>query len=78
MGSPGRRQLGHAALAARALSAVLPSQEDFPYTIRVVCEALSSNGSTSMGSVCPGTLSLMDAGVPISAPVAGISVGLVT
>ena len=78
VGSPGRREIGHGALAERALSAVLPSQEDFPYTIRVVCEALSSNGSTSMGSVCAGTLSLMDAGVPISAPVAGISVGLVT
>ena len=78
VGSPGRREIGHGALAERALSAVLPSEEDFPYTLRVVCEALSSNGSTSMGSVCAGTLCLMDAGVPISAPVAGISVGLVT
>jgi len=78
MGSTGRREIGHGALAERALSAVLPSEEDFPYTLRIVCEALSSNGSTSMGSVCAGTLSLMDAGVPISAPVAGISVGLVT
>ena len=78
VGSPGRREIGHGALAERALSAVLPSEEDFPYTLRIVCEALSSNGSTSMGSVCAGTLSLMDAGVPISAPVAGISVGLVT
>ena len=78
VGSPGRREIGHGALAERALSAVLPSQEDFPYTIRIVCEALSSNGSTSMGSVCAGTLSLMDAGVPISSPVAGISVGLIT
>ncbi len=57
------REIGHGALAERALSAVLPSQEDFPYTIRIVCEALSSNGSTSMGSVCAGTLALMDAGV---------------
>lgn len=78
VGSPGRREIGHGALAERALGAVLPSEEDFPYTVRIVCEALSSNGSTSMGSVCAGTLSLMDAGVPISAPVAGISVGLVT
>mgnify|MGYP001164863330 FL=1 len=78
VGSPGRREIGHGALAERALSAVLPSQEDFPYTIRVVCEALSSNGSTSMGSVCAGTLALMDAGVPIKSPVAGISVGLIT
>ncbi len=78
VGSPGRREIGHGALAERALEAVLPSEEDFPYTVRIVCEALSSNGSTSMGSVCAGTLSLMDAGVPISAPVAGISVGLVT
>tara|TARA_B100000945_G_scaffold74648_3_gene57406 strand:- start:11975 stop:14188 length:2214 start_codon:yes stop_codon:yes gene_type:complete len=78
VGSPGRREVGHGALAERALSAVLPSAEDFPYTIRIVCEALSSNGSTSMGSVCAGTLSLMDAGVPISSPVAGISVGLIT
>ena len=78
VGSPGRREVGHGALAERALSAVLPNAEDFPYTIRIVCEALSSNGSTSMGSVCAGTLSLMDAGVPISSPVAGISVGLIT
>ena len=78
VGSPGRRELGHGALAERALSAVLPPEEDFPYTLRIVCEALSSNGSTSMASVCAGTLSLMDAGVPIIAPVAGISVGLVT
>ena len=78
VGSPGRREIGHGALAERALSAVLPSQEDFPYTIRIVCEALSSNGSTSMGSVCAGTLALMDAGVPIKSPVAGISVGLIT
>ena len=78
VGSPGRREIGHGALAERALSAVLPDQDDFPYTIRIVCEALSSNGSTSMASVCAGTLSLMDAGVPIKSPVAGISVGLIT
>ena len=78
VGSTSRREIGHGALAERALSAVLPSQEDFPYTIRIVCEALSSNGSTSMGSVCAGTLALMDAGVPITSPVAGISVGLIT
>ena len=78
VGSPGRREIGHGALAERALSAVLPDQDDFPYTIRIVCEALSSNGSTSMASVCAGTLSLMDAGVPIKSPVDGISVGLIT
>jgi polyribonucleotide nucleotidyltransferase len=72
-----RREIGHGALAERALMPVLPSQEDFPYTIRVVSEALSSNGSTSMASVCGSTLSLMDAGVPIKAPVAGIAMGLV-
>ena len=70
--------VGHGALAEKALLPVLPSQEIFPYTIRVVSEALSSNGSTSMASVCGSTLALMDGGVPISAPVAGISVGLVT
>ena len=78
VGSPGRREIGHGALAERALSPVLPSEEDFPYTIRLVAEIMSSNGSTSMASVCAGTLALMDAGVPIKAPVAGISVGLVT
>ena len=78
IGSPKRRDIGHGALAERALEAVLPSQDDFPYTIRVVAEALSSNGSTSMGSVCAGTLALMDAGVPIKGPVAGISIGLIT
>ena len=78
VGSPGRREIGHGALAERALAAVLPSEEDFPYTIRIVSEVMSSNGSTSMGSVCASTLALMDAGVPIKAPVAGISVGLVT
>jgi polyribonucleotide nucleotidyltransferase len=77
VGSPGRREIGHGALAERALLPVIPAEGDFPYTIRLVCEALSSNGSTSMGSVCAGTLALMDAGVPIKAPVAGISVGLV-
>ena len=78
VGSPGRRDIGHGALAEKALIPVLPSEEDFPYTIRVVAEALASNGSTSMGSACAGTLALMDAGVPIKRPVAGISVGLVT
>ena len=77
IGSPRRRDIGHGALAERALLPVLPSEEDFPYTIRVVAEVLSSNGSTSMGSVCAGTLALMDAGVPIKAPVAGISAGLI-
>ena len=77
MGSPGRREIGHGALAERALAPVLPTQDEFPYTLRIVCEALSSNGSTSMASVCAGTLALMDAGVPIKAPVAGISVGLI-
>ncbi len=75
---PGRREIGHGALAERALEPVIPSQEDFPYAIRLVSEVLSSNGSTSQGSVCASTLALMDAGVPIKAPVAGISVGLVT
>ena len=75
---PGRREIGHGALAERALASVIPSEEDFPYTIRLVGECLSSNGSTSMGTVCAGTLALMDAGVPIKAPVAGISIGLVT
>ena len=78
VGSPGRREIGHGALAERAMLPVLPSQEEFPYTIRLVSEVLSSNGSTSMASVCACTLALMDAGVPIKAPVAGISVGLIT
>jgi polyribonucleotide nucleotidyltransferase len=78
MRSTGRREIGHGALAERALSAVLPSEEDFPYTIRIVGECLSSNGSTSMATVCASTLALMDAGVPIKQPVAGISIGLVT
>lgn len=75
---PGRREIGHGALAERALLPVLPSEEDFPYSIRVVSEVLSSNGSTSQGSICGSTLALMDAGVPIKAPVAGISCGLIT
>ncbi|MCL6635354.1 MAG: polyribonucleotide nucleotidyltransferase [Peptococcaceae bacterium] len=75
--SPGRREIGHGALAERALSAVIPGEEEFPYTIRIVSEALESNGSTSMGSVCGSTLALMDAGVPISAPVAGVAMGLI-
>ena len=78
VGSPGRREIGHGALAERALSAVLPSVEDFPYTIRLVSEVLSSSGSTSMASVCAGSLSLMDAGIPIKKAVAGIAMGLIT
>jgi polyribonucleotide nucleotidyltransferase len=77
VGSPKRREIGHGALAERALLPVLPSKEDFPYAIRQVSEALSSNGSTSMGSVCASTMSLLNAGVPIKAPVAGIAMGLV-
>ena len=75
---PGRREIGHGALAERALVPVIPSQDEFPYTIRVVSEVLSSNGSTSQASICGSTLALMDAGVPIKNPVAGISTGLVT
>lgn len=75
---PGRREIGHGALAERALVPVIPSEEEFPYTIRTVSEIMESNGSTSQGSICASTLSLMAAGVPIKAPVAGISVGLVT
>ena len=75
---PGRREIGHGALAERALLAVVPPVEDFPYTIRLVSEILSSNGSTSMASVCGSTLALMDAGVPIKSPVAGIAMGLIT
>ena len=74
---PGRREIGHGNLAERALIPVLPSEEDFPYTIRIVSEILESNGSTSMATVCGGSLSLMDAGVPVSAPVAGIAMGLI-
>jgi polyribonucleotide nucleotidyltransferase len=77
MRGPGRREIGHGALAERALSAVIPDEKSFPYTLRVVSDILESNGSSSMASVCGGTLSLMDAGVPISAPVAGIAMGLV-
>ena len=76
--SPGRREIGHGALAERSLIPVLPSEEEFPYAIRLVSDVVSSNGSTSQGSVCGSTLALMDAGVPISAPVAGISCGLIT
>jgi polyribonucleotide nucleotidyltransferase len=78
VGSPGRREIGHGALAERALASVIPSEEEFSYTIRLVSEVLSSNGSTSMASVCSSTLALMDAGVPIKAPVVGIAMGLVT
>jgi polyribonucleotide nucleotidyltransferase len=75
--SPGRREVGHGALAERALLAVLPAEEQFPYTVRVVSEILESNGSSSMASVCGGSLALMDAGVPIKAPVSGIAMGLI-
>ena len=78
MGAPGRREIGHGALAERALLPVVPGKEKFPYTIRVVSEVLSSNGSSSMGSVCGSTLALMDAGVPITKPVAGIAMGLIS
>ncbi len=78
MRGPGRREIGHGALAEKALIPVLPDKENFPYTIRVVSEVLSSNGSTSQASICGSTLSLMDAGVPIKAPVAGIAMGLIT
>ncbi|RWZ79482.1 MAG: polyribonucleotide nucleotidyltransferase [Candidatus Chaera renei] len=78
LGSPGRREIGHGALAERGLRAVIPDEATFPYTIRTVSEILSSNGSTSMASVCSGCLSLMDAGVPIKAPVSGIAMGLVS
>ena len=78
MRGPGRREIGHGALAERALTAVLPAEERFPYTIRLVSEVLSSNGSTSMASTCASTLALMDAGVPIKAPVSGIAMGLVS
>ena len=78
VGSPGRREIGHGALAERAILPTLPPEDEFPYAIRVVSEVLSSNGSTSMGSVCGASLGLMDAGIPIKAPVAGIAMGLVT
>nr|MQY80732.1 polyribonucleotide nucleotidyltransferase [Dehalococcoidia bacterium] len=78
LGSPGRREIGHGALAERALVPVLPDGEDFPYTIRLVSEILSSSGSTSMASVCAGSLSLMDAGIPIKTAVSGVAMGLIT
>src|SRR5256885_16301065 len=78
VGAPKRREIGHGALAERALIPVLPSREEFPYAIRQVSEALGSNGSTSMGSVCASTMSLYNAGVPLKAPVAGIAMGLVS
>ena len=77
MRSPGRREIGHGALAERALLPVIPSEEEFPYAIRLVSEVLESNGSSSMASTCASTLSLMDAGVPIKAPVSGVAMGLV-
>lgn len=77
MRGPGRREIGHGALAERALEPVIPSEDDFPYTIRLVSEVLESNGSTSMGSVCAGSLSMMDTGVPIKRPVSGIAMGLI-
>ena len=78
VGSPKRREIGHGALAERALMPVLPKRDEFPYAIRQVSEALSSNGSTSMGSVCASTMSLLNAGVPLKAPVSGIAMGLVS
>ena len=78
MGSPGRREIGHGALGGRALLQVLPTEEEFPYAIRTVAEVLESNGSSSQASICAGTMSLMAAGVPIKAPVAGIAMGLIT
>ncbi|MCP4770670.1 MAG: polyribonucleotide nucleotidyltransferase, partial [Planctomycetes bacterium] len=77
MRSPGRREIGHGALAERAIVPVLPAKDTFPYVVRVVSEVLSSNGSTSMGSVCGSTLALMDAGVPLKAPVSGAAMGLI-
>jgi len=76
MGAPGRREIGHGALASKALSKIIPEKEVFPYTIRLVSETMSSNGSSSMGSVCASTLALMDAGVPIKAPVSGVAMGI--
>src|SRR5208283_3538553 len=78
MRGPGRREIGHGALAERALARMMPEQEKFPYTIRIVSETLESNGSSSMAAVCGGTLSLMDAGVPMKSPVAGIAMGLIS
>ena len=77
VGSPRRREIGHGALAERALIPVVPHEDEFPYALRLVSDVLSSNGSTSMASVCGSTLSLMDAGVPIKAPVAGIAMGMI-
>ena len=74
---PGRREIGHGALAERALAPVMPTEEEFPYTIRVVSDILESNGSSSMASVCGGSLAMMDAGVPLQAPVAGVAMGLI-
>ena len=74
---PGRREIGHGALAERALFSMIPEENDFPYTVRVVADILESNGSSSMATVCGGCLALMDAGVPLKAPVAGIAMGLV-
>ena len=76
MGNTGRREIGHGALAEKALAMVLPSVEEFPYTMRVVSESMASNGSTSQASICASTLALMDGGVPIKAPVAGVAMGL--
>src|SRR5678809_477512 len=77
MRGPGRREIGHGALAERALLRMIPPPEQFPYTIRIVSETLESNGSSSMAAVCGGCMSLMDAGVPIKSPVAGIAMGLI-
>ena len=77
LGSPGRREIGHGALAERALLPVIPDENEFPYAIRLVSEVVSSNGSTSQASICGSTLALMDAGVPIKAPVAGCAMGLI-
>ena len=77
MMGPGRREIGHGTLAERSIERLLPKREDFPYTMRVTSEILESNGSSSMASVCGGTLALMDAGVPLRQPVAGIAMGLV-
>ena len=77
VGSPGRREIGHGKLAWRALRPLLPNKEDFPYTIRLVSEITESNGSSSMATVCGGSLALMDAGVPLDRPVAGIAMGLI-
>src|SRR4030095_5534420 len=74
---PGRREVGHGALAERALTPMVPAEEKFPYTIRVVSDILESNGSSSMASVCGGSLAMMDAGVPLNAPVAGVAMGLI-